>query len=245
MKKLVIVLLLIISTISTAQEKVLLRLHYDKGDSYVMDMKMTQNMGAGIMSMNMAIIMDQKITSVAENEYESDIKIKKMKMDMSQGGIQMSYDSSKKEEELNETEKIMQAKMSPMLQAVITTKTNNLGKVLETKVTPNIPETADLANQPSSVIYPEYKLGVGDSWTMEKENNGMKFNFIYKVTSITNKNVLLNVSGKVNGIAVGNINGNMDIDKKSGVPITSKIAMDMKVEEQDFKTDIIINMIKQ
>ena len=230
--------------VSVGQEKVLLRLNYEKGDTYEMNMKMSQNMGA-TMSMNTNMIMLQDVKSVSGDEYEIDSKITKIVMNMSQGGMQMSYDSSKKEEELDQTGKMMKAQMGPMLQAVITTKGNNLGKVLETTVVPNVPGASDLTQQSSSVIYPENEVSVGDTWTMNKDNKGMKFNFVYKVKEITLKNVLLDISGTVEGMATGSITGSMNLDKKSGLPLTSKINMAMKVQGQDLKTNVDMTMVKK
>ena len=244
MKKIIIALLLGVTMVSVGQEKVLLRLNYEKGDTYEMNMKMSQNMGA-TMSMNTNMIMLQDVKSVSGDEYEIDSKITKIVMNMSQGGMQMSYDSSKKEEELDQTGKMMKAQMGPMLQAVITTKGNNLGKVLETTVVPNVPGASDLTQQSSSVIYPENEVSVGDTWTMNKDNKGMKFNFVYKVKEITLKNVLLDISGTVEGMATGSITGSMNLDKKSGLPLTSKINMAMKVQGQDLKTNVDMTMVKK
>ncbi|CAM1353608.1 MULTISPECIES: DUF6263 family protein [Tenacibaculum] len=243
MTKKIIALLLFVSTITLAQEKVLLRLNYEKGDSYVMDMKMSQNMGT-VMSMNMNIEMKQDIKSVSNSEYTSEMKITKVVMNMIQQGMPMSYDSSKKAEDLDDTGKMMKSQMDPMLQAVITMKGNNLGKVLESKVEPNIPGTSDLANQSSNVVYPENAVAVGDTWNMSKNSKGMDFNFVYKVKSITSKTVLLDVTGKVKGMALGDIIGTMTVDKKSGVPTESKIDMTMKVQGQDLKTTMVLTMTK-
>ncbi|WP_435263246.1 DUF6263 family protein [Tenacibaculum sp. nBUS_03] len=243
MTKKIIALLLLVTTITFAQEKVLLRLKYEKGDSYTLNMKMSQNMGS-VMSMDMNIAMIQDVKSASSTEYTSEMKITKVVMNMVQQGMPMSYDSTKKAEELDDTGKMMKSQMDPMLKAVITMNVNNLGKVLESKVEPNIPGISDLANQSSNVVYPEKAVAVGDTWTMSKNNKGMDFNFVYKVKSITSKTVLLDVTGKVAGVAAGDIIGTMNIDKKSGVPTESKIDMKMKLQEQDLKTTINMTMSK-
>lgn len=244
MKKIILALLLGVTMVSVGQEKVLLRLNYEKGDAYEMNMKMTQDMGA-TMSMSSNMTMLQNVKSVSGDEYEIDSKITKIVMNMSQGGMQMSYDSSKKEEELDETGKMMKTQMGPMLQAVITTKSNSLGKVIETKVVPNVPGASDLTQQSNSVVYPEKAVILGDTWSMTKDSKGMKFNFIYKVKAITLKNVSLDISGTVEGLATGNITGFMNVDKKSGLPLTSKINMAMKIQGQDLKTNINMTMVKK
>lgn len=245
MKNLLVALLLCITMVSVAQEKVLLRLNYEKGDVYEMKMEIAQEMGAGVVSVDKKITMHQEIKAVSDNTYESDMKITNIVMNVAQGGQLMSYDSSKKEEELSPTDEVMKAQMAPMMKVLITTKGDNLGKIIETKVEPNIPNANNLTQQSSNVVYPENAVSVGDTWSMNKDANGMKLNFVYKVNSITAKNVLLDISGNVEGVGTGNITGTMNIDKKTGVALTSKIEMLMKVQEQDLTTSMNISITKK
>ena len=238
------ILLLFVSTIVVAQEKVLLRLNYEKGDSYTMNMKMAQVMGVGVMTNDMNIKMQYDITNVSKDTYESKAKFTKVTMDMKQGAMQMSYDSTKKDEELDDAGRMMKSQMGPMLEATIFMKGDRLGKVLETKVEPNVQGAGKFSNQSSNVIYPEKEVAVGDTWTMTKNNEGMNLNFIYKVKSITAKNVLLDVSGKVTGVGEGDITGEMEINRKSGVPVESKINMAMKIQGQDLTTSMTVNFDK-
>ena len=69
MTKKIIALLLFVSTITLAQEKILLRLNYEKGDSYTMTMKMAQEMGMGEMTNNMDIQMEYDVTGVSDDTY--------------------------------------------------------------------------------------------------------------------------------------------------------------------------------
>ncbi len=244
MKKLLILFVMAFAMNVVAQESTLLRLNYKKGDVYTMDMKMSQDMGT-MMSVDMSIKISQKITSVTGDEFVSEMKITQIAMDMSQGGNNISYDSSKSDDELDASGMQMKAQMGPMMDAVITSKGNNLGKVLETTVVPNAPGTSDLAKQSNSVEYPKEAVKVGSSWTMTKSDKGMNLNFVYTVKSITRTTVLLDVSGEVSGAASGKITGNMVVNKKSGVPTSSKIDMDMSVQGMDLKTNMVMTMTKQ
>ncbi|CAM1367536.1 conserved hypothetical protein [Tenacibaculum sediminilitoris] len=246
MKKILIALFLGVTMVSTAQKKVLLRLNYEKGQKYTMDMKMAQVIGVGVMTNNMHIQMKYDITGVSDDTYESSAKITKMVMDMKQGGVNVSYDSSKKDEELDETGKMMKSRMQPMLSATIMTKGDNLGNILETKVEPsNIQEAKDFTKQSSSVIYPKEAVAVGDTWTKTKNDGAMSFSFTYKVKSISSKNVLIDILGKITGAADGDITGSMDIDRDSGMPLESKINMTMKIQGQDAITNITVTLTKE
>ncbi len=244
MKKLFTFLVVAFTMTATAQESALLRLNYASGDTYIMDLQLAQDMGP-MMSMDMGMKMKQTITSVSGDTYESTMKITSMAMDMSQGGQNVSYDSSKSDDELDASGKMMQSQMAPMLQAVISMKGNNLGEVSETTVEPDVPGTADLAKQSSGVVYPKEAVRVGDTWTMSKSDKGMTMDFIYKVASITKEVVVLDVSGKVGGMAEGSITGKINVDRNSGVPSTSNVAMDMTAQGQKMTIKTTITMTKQ
>ncbi|WP_428742834.1 DUF6263 family protein [Tenacibaculum sp.] len=244
MTKKIIALLLFVSTITLAQEKVLLRLNYEKGDSYTMNMKMAQVMGMGAMTNDMDIQMKYDITNASKDTYESTAKYTKMVMNMKQGAMNMSYDSTKKDEELDEAGKMMKSQMKPMLESTIFMKGDRMGTILESKAEPNFKGAEKITEQSSSVVYPENAVAVGDTWTMSKNQEGMNMDFTYKVKSISSKNVLLDVSGKVSGVAEGDITGSIDIDKKSGILTESKINMTMKVQGQDLTTNMVVNQFK-
>ena len=58
------------------------------------------------MTMNME--MESKVTDVTNAVYTTKMSIKRIKMDAMQGGQEMSYDSNKKEEELDQMGKMLQ-----------------------------------------------------------------------------------------------------------------------------------------
>jgi hypothetical protein len=120
---LIILFLVISANVTVAQETVLLRLNYEKGATYDVSMKMSQDMGT-IMSMGMSINMDIKTLDVKGDTYNSEMKFTKMTMDMLQGGNVMSFDSTKKDDELDEAGKMTKTQMGPMLEAVVSVKGN-------------------------------------------------------------------------------------------------------------------------
>ena len=72
----------------------------------------------------------------------------------------------------------------------------------------------------------------------------MSFSFTYKVKSISPKNVLIDISGKITGAADGDVTGAMDIDRGSGMPLESKINMTMKIQGQDATTNMTAKFTK-
>jgi len=242
MKKFFTVLLLTMSIVTVAQESTLLRVNYNKGEKYIMTMDMKQDMAAMNMLMRMDMSID--IKDVEGDVYNTEMKIERISMDMSQGGMNMSYDSDKSDDELDTMGKQMQMQFAPMLEMVIFAKTNNLGEVLETRIEPNIPNADQFTNQAGSVVYPENEVKVGDTWSFEKDSKGMKMDFVYTVKSITKDKVFLDVAGKISVLAEGTIIGNMEIDRAKGIPLKSSIEMDMSISGQKIKTSIAVTMKK-
>jgi hypothetical protein len=241
MKKLLVLFLVVSSTITLSQESVLLRLKYNKGDDFTTKMIISQEMGT-TMSMGMNIDLDMKITDVVGDEYTSEMKFAKMTMDMLQGGNVMSYDSTKSDDELDEMGKMMKTQMSPMLQAVIIAKGNNLGEVLDIRTEPNVPGMDDLTS--SNVVYPKEAIKVGSTWDFQKNQKGMVLDFVYKVKSILKDKVVIDISGKVSGMTTGTITGNMEVDRVSGIPLTSLVNMVFSVQDQEMNTKVSMTMTK-
>jgi hypothetical protein len=226
-----------------AQEAVLLRLNCEKGVIYDISMKSLQEMGT-VMSMGMTLDMSVKILEVKDGIYESEMKFSKISMDMLQGGNIMSYDSSKSDAELDDTGKMMKAQMEPMLEAVIFAKGNDLGEVLETKVEPNIPGVSEMGKQTSTIIYPKGAVKIGTTWTSSKNEKGMVMDFVYKVKSILKDKVELDLSGKVSGMASGDITGHIDIDRKTGIPTNTLIDLTLSASGQKLLSKMTMTMSK-
>ncbi|PQB08581.1 hypothetical protein BST83_03440 [Polaribacter filamentus] len=227
---------------SFGQETVLLRLNYTKGDVYAAKMTMSQEMGT-VMSMGMNIDMNMKVVDVTGDTNITEMTFTKMTMDMLQGGNVMSFDSTKSDEELDEAGKMMKGQMSPMLEAVLTAKGNDLGEVIEVMAEPNVPGMTDFANQ-SNVVYPKEALKVGSTWAFQKNEKGMVLDFVYKVTSILKDKVELEITGKSSGMATGDITGTMAIDRKTGVPLNSNIDMALSVQGQEMNSKVSMTMTK-
>ena len=232
MKKLVLLFITAITIGVSAQESVVLRYNYKKGDIYEIKMKMTQEMGA-IMAQTTNTVMSQKTVDVKGDTIVNESKIEKMTMDMVQGGQVMNYDSSNNDDELDEMGKMMKTQMAPILSAVITSKSSSLGDVLDVAIVPNLPKVAQMGKQNSSVVYPKEAVKIGTTWSEIKDESGMTMKIQYTVKTISEKEVILAVGGDISGMATGTISGDMTIDKSSGVAVNSKLQMKMSVQGQE------------
>jgi len=244
MKKLVLFFLVISVNMSVAQEGVLLRLNYENNATYSTKTTVSQEMGA-MMSMEMSTNMEMEVMAVENENYDTKTKFTNMSMEMLQGGNLMTFDSSKSDDELDAAGKMMKSQMGPMLEAVIYSNVTTLGEASVVSIEPMIPGVEDIANQSSIVVYPKEAVKVGSTWTMSKEEKGMKMDFLYTVQSISKENVLVDVSGEVSGMGSGKITGNITINRASGIPIKSLIEMNLSVSEQQLKMKAITEIAKK
>lgn len=237
MKKLLVLLLLITTFNVAAQKSVLLRANYNTGDKYLVNVDQSQNMGAQG-GLDMKIVMDMSILNKEQDTLTAQTKIKSIVMNMLQGGQVMSFDSSTKDEDLDEIGKMMKQQFAPMMQANIITKMNTRGETLNVDVQPMTPGMEQFTKQSGSIKYPKEKISVGYSWTEDDTQNGMKITTVYTVSKIENGNVYLDVTGTVSGLGTGTVKGNTVIDIKTGMQSKAnvEIVIDMNGSEMKIST---------
>ena len=223
MKKILIALLVITTLSATAQESVLLRLNYTKGDSFLVTTESNQSMGAQG-GMNMKMNMGMIVADVEEEIIKTESQITSIVMDMMQGGMTMSYDSNKNDEELDQMGQMLKSQFAPMMEAVIYNTLDLQGNMIDTKLDPAIPGMEQITNRSMNTInYPKEKISVGSSWTSENENQGMKMTTKYTVSSIADGLVTLDVSGDMSGAGTGTIKGKSTVEISSGISNNSEI----------------------
>jgi hypothetical protein len=237
MKRILIALLVITSIAVSAQESVLLRLNYTEGDSYLMTVESKQGMGAqgGVnMKMNMGMI----VSEVSGGNVKTESKILSVALDMMQGGMAMSYDSNKKDEELDQMGQMLKSQFDPMMNSIIYNSYDKLGNITETKVEPSVPGMNQLTEASGSVIYPNEKISVGSSWSSNKDNQGMKTTTTYTVSQIKDGIVYLDITGNVSGVAAsGSVKGSSEIEVSTG--LAKKTSIEVAISNQGM--DITIN----
>ncbi len=244
MKKLMIVAFLAISNVvCVAQESVLLRYNVKKGDTYEVTMRMKQDLGA-TGGMNMKFSFNMNITNVSSDDFLSETKVKTISMDMLQGGNVMSYDSTKSDDELDMMGKQMKAQFAPFFDAVIYSTTSKNGKIINTEIKPDTPALSEFKDQNNSIEYPKEKVKLGSSWSVDKEEQGMKMKTIYTVSKITKDKVLLDVSGNVTGLGTGTISGRIVVDKVSGMPTDSDVSVSISAGGVEVKVSNKTSMKK-
>lgn len=216
MKKLLLLFVFATSLSAFCQDSVLLRANYNVGDEFLIDLEQSQNMGAAG-GVDMKIKMNMSITEKEGDNFTAESKISTIKMNMLQAGMMMDFDSTKKEEDLDETGKMLKQQFDPMMKALIITKMTNRGEPLDTKVEPMTPGMEDFAKQSGGIEYPKEKVSVGSSWSKEANQQGMKIVTKYTVSKISDGKVYLDVTGDVSGMGAGKVTGTIVIDAATGL----------------------------
>ena len=232
MKKFLTLFVLAVTLVSNAQESVLLRLNYEKGAKYTMKMDMSQG------EMTMAMKANINVIAAKGGTYTTETKFAKLTVDVFAGGTMMSFDSDTNDDDLDEFGQQVKSQIGPMLEAVVVSTSNNLGKITEIKAEPDFQGASDMGKQ-SNVVYPKEAVKVGSTWSIEKEMKGENVNFTYKVKSILKNKVVIEVSSKT---AEGNVTGTVEIDRKSGVLLNT--VMNVSDDGGEIKSTVKTQMIK-
>jgi len=244
MKKVLIALLVITTLSATAQESVLLRLNYTKGDSFLVTTESNQSMGAQG-GMNMKMTMGMIVADVEEEIIKTESQITSIVMDMMQGGMTMNYDSNKSDEELDQMGQMLKSQFAPMMEAVIYNTLDLQGNMIDTKLDPAIPGMEQITNRSMNTInYPKEKVSVGSSWTSENENQGMKMTTKYTVSSIADGLVSLDVSGDMSGAGTGTIKGKSTVEISSGISNNSEIEITIATQGMNITATTKITVSK-
>ena len=229
MKKGILLTLLMMAFAATAQESVLLRLNYNKGDNYVTSIELKQSMGAqGGMSMTM--FMNSNVSSVNDQSIMLESKVESVVINMNQGGMVMDYDSNKSSEELDQMGQMMKSQFDPILKATIYNSVDRYGNVLEVKVEPSLPRMEQFTGGQNAINFPEEEVSIGSSWESESENQGMKIVTKYTVTNIADGMISLNIAGDVSGIGTGTLIGKSTVEISSGVQTNATIEMNLSAQ---------------
>ena len=228
MKKIFTLLTIALTLTISAQKSTLLRLNYNVGDQYLVSMNVSQG---EMMDMNFEMKMD--IKEIIDTIYNVEMGIEGIKMKMSQGGMEMSYDSSSSDDELDDMGKMMKTQFEPLLAAKIFTKMSHRAESLETIVEPEMPGMDQFTNSAGTVVYPKEAVKVGDTWTAEKTEKGMEMKFNYTVKSIDKSVVNVEISGTISELADGTISGVMEIEKETGNVNSTSMDMNMNISGQE------------
>lgn len=225
MKRIISLLVLVVSLTTVAQESVLLRYNYNKNDKTITNIDLKQDVPmVGEMKMKMSMLME--IVEVKDTMYVVNMSFEKVTTEIVSKGVK--YDSTVKESEMTDDAKEMHKSMKPLLEMVVQGNMSKRGEMSDFKVIKGEGNPDDFQSQmKSSLTFPKNPVKVGSSWSLtDKKQQGMEMKYTYTVKSIKDKEVELDLSGEISGLMGGKMSGAVSVEKKTGMASN----MDMKME---------------
>ena len=243
MKRLLLAFIALISIATAAQDAVLLRVNYQQGDTYVIKINTNAIMGMENLT-DTNITMETNVEAVEDGLFKTKSKLTSVVMAMEQGGMSMSFDSSKNADELDEMGQMMKTQFDPMMNATIYATVDELGTNVDTRIEPSIAGMEQLTKSTGALKYPVEKISVGSTWTAEQELQGMTMKIAYTVRSIADGMAMLDITGDMSGIGTGSIKGTTTIDISTGIPTLSELQVTVTAQGIDVSTTVKTTMTK-
>lgn len=244
MKKLSSILLLFcLITYTHAQEKVLLRLAPQQGETKAYEMIMKSDIeGPQSMIMDMNMGMAMTATEVTAESITYQAKYTKIRTDINAGMMTISYDSEKTAE--NEMAEMMASQFKPLLESTLSIVMDRKAKVISMDF-PNVPDEAfDMGSiQGMSVSFPEHEIAIGETWDseIELEQLGAKGITTNTLAEKTSDGYRIAVSGTytdANGTSIGTATGYYILDPKTFFTKTSNVTSEMEFQGSKIKSTV-------
>lgn len=238
-------LVLFVVALNVAAQSTLLQYNFKKGDTYLIEMSMQQNM-APIMTMDVGITMRTETVSAKQGKFESKSNIKRLAIDIAAQGEKMSFDSDAKVEDLSEDDKKLRAEIEPAMKMLIYQTLDASGKVVSQKTVPQMKDAERFLsqNELTNIVYPSKSVSVGSSWETSQTVSGMKMNTKFTVTQITSSKVFADISGGVEGVEGAKIDGTLEVDRNTGMPLSVKIDLSMGAAAMGMSMSVEMNAKK-
>ena len=215
-KRIVTVLLLMLSVSVAAQESALLQYNIKEGDKYLVFLKLNQDMSP-IMKIAVDVSMNMRGLKAEKGNLKSSYRFDDVKLTIGGQGQEVTYDSKDKDKKLNELEEKLKETVTPVLETVIYQTIDRSGKMVEQKSEREVKGVAGLLNDFTNIEYPKTPVKVGSSWDTTRKVNGMNIDLKFIVTKITKESVYTDISVKVGDVKADKAEGKAKISRKSGM----------------------------
>ena len=246
-----IVLTALIFSISAvnAQKSVSLKYKLNAGDQYdfvtELDQEVSFDANGQTMTLDQDMIfnMVSNVTSTDNDEIAQEIKFEKVVMTQAIFGMELHYNSADSATWTGMGAQIAE-EMNKLINKPISYVMDDRGNIKELDIS-SISENDDLSNNLTSgntyAVYPEGKIKVGESWETDIEplkDSDMTVHMKYTLLKASKKQATLGLEGtlKANEINSENMElngttvGEMVVDAKTGMLISSKMDIELAVE---------------
>ncbi len=245
---LLIAMIAIVTNVS-AQKKIELKYNLNVDDQYefVTELEQEVSFDANGQTMTldqvMLFNMVSQVKDVADNSITQEIVFNRIKMNQQIFGMELNYDSDDESTWTGMGEKIAE-EMNKIINQPIKYVMDEKGNVTELDLSA-ISDNDELSNNLTSgntyAVYPEGKIKVGESWETDIEplkDSDMRVHMKYTLLKASKKQAVIGLEGtlKANKINSENMNlegttvGEMTVDAKTGMLITSKVDLELAVD---------------
>ncbi len=245
---LLIAMIAIVTNVS-AQKKIELKYNLNVDDQYefVTELEQEVSFDANGQTMTldqvMLFNMVSQVKDVADNSIVQEIVFNRIKMNQQIFGMELNYDSDDESTWTGMGEKIAE-EMNKIINQPIKYVMDEKGNVTELDLSA-ISDNDELSNNLTSgntyAVYPEGKIKVGESWETDIEplkDSDMRVHMKYTLLKASKKQAVIGLEGtlKANKINSENMNlegttvGEMTVDAKTGMLITSKVDLELAVD---------------
>lgn len=245
----------------TAGEKVELRLRPEQGKTYTVAMEVNSESKVMGMSNNTVMNMEMAMTAdeVTDEQSIFSTTYDRMAMSMESPMGSMMYDSDDPEGASGMMGEMMKPAFDKLLEANLTITFNEQGEVIASKGMeelfsdmPGMESVGDQVNAAdqfgaATAVFPDYAVGVGDSWEKEITNSSsvpILMRATYTVKEITASEVQIGLLGTIakaegeNAVAAmaqleditGDFTGDIVVDRASGWTKTAVITQNMQMK---------------
>ena len=235
---------------AVAQKSVELEYKLSVGDSYEFVSEIDQDISFEAMGttttleMDMIFKMTSEVKKIEGDSIHKSFTFNNIKMDQKIFGMEMKYDS----DDSTTFNSGMGAQIATEMNKIIGKPSDivmdNKGTIIDINLS-NISDNNDLTNNLTSgstyAVYPDGKIKVGDSWENDivpLEDSEMIVHIKYTLLKVSRSQATIGIEGLLSGNEVNgeeiNLNGTtvgeMIVDKKTGMLITSTIDLEMEME---------------
>lgn len=259
-----IVLTVLLFTISSvhAQKSVTLKYNLNVGDQYEfvteLDQEVSFDANGQTMTLDQDMIfnMASNVTSVTNEEIAQEIKFEKVEMTQAIFGMELHYNSADSTTWTGMGAQIAE-EMNKLINKPISYVMDERGNIKDLDIS-SISDNDDLSNNLTSgntyAVYPEGKVKVGESWETDIEplkDSDMTVHMKYTLLKATKKQVTLGLEGTLKANEInsedmelnGTTVGEMIVDTKTGMLISSKMDIELAVELEQQGMKIPANIL--
>lgn len=256
-KNLMLLLLMMSVSMAFSQKQISLKYKLNSGDKFEFKTEVAQeitfdaNGTSMVMDMIVGTSMTSNVVSVEDGRIENNYVIDGLKLNQKVFGMEMNYDSDDSSTYNSGPGAQIAKQVSSIIGKsiiMVMDEYGNIDSINMSSITENDDFTKGFQNGSYYAAFPEHKVKVGDSWEVDikpMEDGEMLVHTTYTLAKVKKREVVITVIGSITGNTIngeeinmeGKTEGEMIVDRKTGMQISSTFDIDMslEIEQQGMK----------